>query len=436
MSASPASLVSVDEALARLLDGVTILPAETASFAAALGRILAADVVATLTQPPFAASAMDGYAIRWADRAGPWRLIGESAAGRRFSSEVESGRNGRGEAVRILTGAPLPAGADTVVVQEDVARDGNAITLTGDGPPCEGAHIRRAGLDFAAGDVVARAGDRVTPARIGVAAAAGHAALPVRRRPRVAIIATGDELVPPGTTPGPDAIVSSNGVMLAALLGAYADVIDGGIVADDPATLAVAIRTYVGTATTADTSTTSDDASFASAGGRIDTGNAEILVTIGGASVGDHDHVLPVLRSLGAEIDFWRIALRPGKPMLAGRLGATRVIGLPGNPVSAFVCATLFVVPLLRRLAGEASPVPATAKATTGMALPANGPRRDYLRARLENGVVTPASIQDSAMLAALAASNVLIIREAGASELAAGAIVDCIVLDTISGVA
>ncbi|UAJ09204.1 molybdopterin molybdotransferase MoeA [Glacieibacterium megasporae] len=397
-------LLGVDEAQARLLNGVVPLPAETVPFAAALGRILAADVVAKLTQPPFAASAMDGYAIRWADRAGPWRLTGESAAGRSFAGHV-----GPGETVRILTGAPLPAGADTVVVQEDVARDGDIVTLTGDGPPREGAHIRRAGLDFAAGQSVAAAGSRVTPARIGVAAAAGYAALPVHRRPRVAILATGDELVTPGVAPGPSQIVSSNGVMLTALLGKYADVIDGGIVADTREALTAAIAAQA---------------------------DADVLVTIGGASVGDHDLVQPVLREMGATIDFWRIALRPGKPMLAGMLGATRVVGLPGNPVSAFVCATLFVVPLLRALGGDLYPLPGSVPARLGVDLEANGPRRDYLRARLIDGVVAPASAQDSAMLRVLADSNVLIVREPYAEATKSGAMVDCIMLDTISSVA
>jgi molybdopterin molybdotransferase len=401
-------LLPVDEAQARLLDGVVALPAETVPFASALGRILAADVVATLTQPPFDTAAMDGYAIRWADRAGPWRRAGESAAGRGFD-----GRTGPGETIRILTGAPLPAGADTVVVQEDVVRaktiDGDIVTLTGDGPPREGAHIRRAGLDFTRGDVVAKAGERVTPARIGVAAAAGHAALPVHRRPRVALLATGDELVPPGVPPGPSQIVSSNGVMLAALLGAHADVIDAGIVADTREALIAAIAAHA---------------------------DADVLITIGGASVGDHDLVQPVLRDMGASIAFWRVALRPGKPMLAGRLGQARIVGLPGNPVSAFVCATLFVVPLLKALGGDPDPLPQTFSARLGIGLPANGPRRDYLRARLAAGAAAPASTQDSAMLATLANSNVLIVRLPLVDAIDAGSMVDCIALDTISGVA
>ncbi len=399
-----AGLIGVDEAQARLLAGVEPLPGEDAAFAAALGRVLAADVVARLTQPPFAASAMDGYAIRWADLPGPWRVTGESAAGRRFAGHV-----GAGDAVRILTGAPLPAGSDTVVVQEDTRRDGDTLLLAGEGPPREGAHIRPAGLDFAAGAVVAPAGARVTPARIGVAAAAGHATLRVHRRPRVALLATGDELVPPGATPGPDAIVSSNGVMLAALLGRHAEVIDGGIVADTRAALTAAIRAHA---------------------------DVDLLVTIGGASVGDHDLVMPVLRELGAEIDFWKIALRPGKPMLSGRLGATRIVGVPGNPVSAFVCATLFIVPLLRRLGGDSAPLPVPFMARAAVDLPANGGRRDYLRARLEDGGVTPAARQDSAMLHVLADSNVLVVREANAPVTTAGTLVPCIALDTISGVA
>ena len=399
------ALLSVDAAQAQLLAAVDVLPIEQVGLVAARDRLLAADLVALRTQPPFAMSAMDGYAIRWADRAGPWTLVGESAAGRRFAGVV-----GTGETARILTGAPLPAGADTVVVQEDIARDGAVITLVRDGPPRQGAHIRRAGLDFLAGDVVDTTGTRITPARIGLLAAAGHGHVPVPRRPRVVLLATGDELVPPGEIPGPDQIVSSNGVMLAALFAAAgADVVDGGIIRDDPEALAAALTTNA---------------------------DADMLVTIGGASVGDHDHVLAVLRSVGAEIAFWKIAIKPGKPMIAGRLGRAQVIGLPGNPVSAFVCAQLFVLPMLRRMQGAADPLPPTTLARLGVALPQNGDRRDHLRATLHAGIASPATTQDSSMLRALAVSNVLIIREPHVAASPAGTEIRCILLDSDSGVA
>lgn len=391
-------MLSVEAALEQLLAGVAPLAAETVPLAQADGRILASDVVARLTQPPFAASAMDGYAIRWADRAGPWRLAGESAAGRRWPGSLEAGA-----AVRIFTGAPVPAGADTVVVQEDVEASGDIIRLVRDGPPRQGAHIRGAGQDFRLGDIVARASERVTPARLGLIAAAGHGAVELVRRPRITLIATGDELVPPGTLPGPDGIVSSNGIMLAALLrAAGAEVVDAGIVPDRRAAMAAA---------------------FAAADG-------ELIVTIGGASVGDHDLVAPVLRELGAEIDFWKIAMRPGKPMLAGRLGARRVIGLPGNPVSAFVCAQLFVVPMLRRLGGRSGPMPPVLL-PLAQPLDANGPRRDHLRGRrTADGQAEPFARQDSALLSVLATAELLIVRPPLAPAAAAGDPVECLLLD------
>lgn len=399
------ALLPVDEAQARLLVQVAPLPVEQVALADANGRRLAGDVVARLTQPPVAVSAMDGYAIRWADRAGPWTMVGESAAGRSFGGEV-----GAGQTARIFTGAALPAGADTVIVQEDVGRDGDTVTLVGDGPPREGAHIRMAGLDFAAGDCLGLAGSLVTPARIGLFAAAGHASLPVHRRPRVALLATGDELVPPGTVPGPDRIVSSNGVMLAALFTAVgAEVVDGGIIADDRYALAAALRAHAG---------------------------ADLLVTIGGASVGDHDHVLPVLRAMGATIDFWKVALRPGKPMLAGTLGGASVVGLPGNPVSSFVCAQLFIVPMLRRMQGAPDPLPTPIDSKLGADLPANGGRRDYMRGVLSGGTVVAARLQDSSMLRTLADSNVLIVREPGAPAATEGTIVACLRLDSARSVA
>lgn len=392
-------LLPVAEAQARLLGGLATLAGETVPLAQAAGRRAAGDVVSLLTQPPFAASAMDGYAIRWADRAGPWQVTGEAAAGRRFAGTL-----GAGVAVRIFTGAPVPDGADTVVVQEDVARDGVALRLTGDGPPRQGAHIRVRGLDFAAGEGLVVAGERLTPARLGLAAAAGHATLPVVRRPRVVILATGDELVPPGTRPGPDAIVSSVAAMLVPTFAAAgADARDGGIVPDQREALAAAVQAAAG---------------------------ADLLVTVGGASVGDHDLVRPVLGDLGATIDFWKIAMRPGKPMLSGALGDLRIVGLPGNPVSAFVCATLFVLPMLRRWSGEPAPLPRLFAARLAAPLAANDRRQDYLRAALADGLVTPAGRQDSSMVRTLAASNVLIVRQPFAPAAQAGDSVDCIALD------
>jgi molybdopterin molybdotransferase len=397
-----AALLDVDDARQRLLDGLARLPAETLPLSQARSRILADDITALNSQPPFAAAAMDGYAIRWADRAGPWRIVGASAAGHGWAANL-----GAGEAVRIFTGAPLPVGADTIAVQEDVARDGNIATLVGDGPSAQGAHIRARGQDFAAGRVIACAGDLLTPPRIGLIAASGHDRVPVVRRPRVTLITTGDELVPPGTTPGPDQIISSNNIMLAALFeAAGAEVDDPGIIPDRPEALAAALS----------------------------AADADLIITIGGASVGDHDLVVPVLRQLGASLDFWKIAMRPGKPMLAGRLGETRVIGLPGNPVSAYVCALLFVLPWLGRCAGRPEMLPmARLKLTTP--LPANGIRRDHLRARIVEGRVEAFAAQDSALLGRLAAAQALIVRMPEAPPAMPGELVDCILLDSIGNV-
>jgi molybdopterin molybdotransferase len=397
-------LLDVDAALARLLDDVTALPAESAPIASAAGRVLAEPVTARLTQPPFAAAAMDGYAIRWADRPGPWRIVGESAAGHGWAGTL-----GAGEAARIFTGAPLPAGADTIMVQEDVTRDGDVASLSGDGPPSLGAHIRRTGQDFAAGDSLLAAGTRLTPAQIGLAAAAGHGALPVIRRPHVTLISTGDELVPPGTLPGPDQIVSANAVMLGALFAATGAVVsDPGIIPDRREALAAALQ----------------------------AADADLIITIGGASVGDHDLVVPVLRDLGAELDFWKIAMRPGKPLLAGRLGATRVIGLPGNPVSSFVGALLFVVPLLQRLGGRAEGLPLR-RLPLAAPLSTNGTRRDHLRGRLTaDGRAEAFPRQDSALLALLAGADLLIVRPPGAPAAKVDELVDCIMLDMFSPVA
>ena len=399
-------LLPFSAALDRLLAGAGPLPAELVALEDCAGRVLAESLTARLTQPPFDAAAMDGYALRWADLHLPWRVVGESAAGHGWAGTV-----GAGEAVRIFTGAPLPAGADVIVVQEEVARDGGAngpwARLVGEGPPRIGAHIRAAGQDFAAGDGLIAAGTRLGAVHLGLAAAGGHRALPTVRRPRVVLIATGDELAAPGTLPGPGQIVSSNPAMLTALLrSAGALVHDPGIIPDNRAALAAALL----------------------------GAEADLIITIGGASVGDHDLVVPVLRDLGASLDFWKIALRPGKPLLAGRLNNTRVLGLPGNPVSAFVTALLFAVPLVARMAGRAHALPLETLPLAA-ALPANGARRDHLRARRTAAGAEAFARQDSALLSVLAAADLLIIREAGAPAAAVGEQVSCIALDMFHSV-
>lgn len=392
-------MLTYEEALERLVAATSPLEALDAGLGDAAGLVLAVDVEARLTQPPFPASAMDGYAVRWADMPGPWLVIGESAAGKRYQGTVSAG-----EAVRILTGAPVPGGADTVVVQEDVLRDGDTLRLGRDGPAHAGAHIRAAGKDFTAGALLIAAGTRLSPAHVGLAAAAGHAALRVWRRPRVALIATGNELVPPGIVPAEDQIVSSNGVMLRALFeAAGCDVQDFGILADDLSAIRDALR---------------------------GAAEADLIVTIGGASVGDHDLVRAALRHAGAAVDFWKVAIKPGKPLIAGGLGAARVLGLPGNPVSAYVCALLFALPMLRRMGGSAVAMPAAIGAPLLAGLPANGNRRDHPRAALDARGVMPFGAQDSSMLGVLAAANALIVRPIGAPAAKAGDLVPVLSLD------
>ncbi|WP_242096964.1 gephyrin-like molybdotransferase Glp [Sphingomonas sp. CROZ-RG-20F-R02-07] len=383
------TLVPVAEAQARLFALSPRLPTERVGLREAAGRWAAEDVTALRTQPAADLSAMDGYAIRFADRPGPWRLIGESAAGRPFAGHV-----GAGETVRIFTGAGMPEGADTVLIQEEAERDGDRVTLDGEGPMTEGRNTRRKGLDFTIGDRLVAAGERLTPARIAVAATSGHGILHVRRRVRVAVAATGDELVPPGSTLMGLQLPESNGAMLAAMLADLpVDVIDLGILPDRLDALRDA---------------------FASV-------EADLLVTTGGASVGDHDLVRPALEAAGGTIDFWRIALRPGKPMMAGRLGDAVLLGLPGNPVSAFVTAVLFVKPLVAHLAGAADPFPPTVRTTLGEDLPANNARTDYLRGQLRDGLAYASSIQDSSMLLTLARADCLIVRAANAPAARAG---------------
>jgi molybdopterin molybdotransferase len=363
---------------------------ERVPLAQAAGRWTSEPIVARRAQPGADLSSMDGYAIRFADLPGPWRVIGESAAGRPFTGPVD-----RGEAARIFTGAAMPAGADTVMVQEEAARDGDELKLAGEGPPRIGMSVRRRGLDFEKGAVLIPTGARLTAAAIALAATAGHGDILVGRRLRVTIVATGDELVPPGMpSADPLALPEGNNAMLAAMLADLpVEVTITGIVRDDLTALA---------------------AVFSQA-------QADIIVTTGGASVGDHDLVRPAIAAAGGRLDFWRIAIRPGKPMLAGILGDSVVLGLPGNPVSAFVTATLFLRPLIAAMAGAADPLPRTLRAVLADPLPANDRRQDYLRATIVDGRVSAAAVQDSSMLATLARATCLIVRPPHAPPAAIG---------------
>ena len=383
------SLLPVTEAQELLFAIAPRVDAERVPLGDAAGRWLAEDVAATRTQPSADLSAMDGYAVRFADLPGPLTVVGESAAGRPFAGTIAPG-----EAVRTFTGAVMPEGADTVMVQEEAARDGDQLRLNLEGPVHASRNVRPRGLDFTQGDILIARGERLTPARIALAAAAGHGTLTVARRLRVAVVASGDELVAPGASVGPGQLPESNGVMLAAMLADLpVEVIDLGILPDN-----LDVMT----------------ACFAA----ID---ADILVTSGGASVGDHDLVRPALTAAGGTIDFWRIAMRPGKPMMAGRLGNAVVLGLPGNPVSAFVTATLFLKPLIAAMEGATDPRPTARTATLGAPLPANDHREDYLRAESRDGRVFAAARQDSSMLQTLARADCLIVRAAGAPEAKAG---------------
>jgi molybdopterin molybdotransferase len=397
------ALVPIAEALERLLDGVTGLPGERVPLAQAAGRVLAEPVVALRTQPPFDASAMDGYAARSADVASvPARLsvIGVAPAGRGFGGSV-----GKGEAVRIFTGAPLPEGADTIVIQENV-RDlgGGRVEVTE--PAVAARNIRRRGLDFGQGDILLEKGRLLDPAALSLAASANHPSLNVTRRPLVAIIATGDELLPPGSELGPGQIISSNAYGVAAAAQSVgAGALDLGIAPDRQDAIAALVRKAV-------------------------EASADVIVTLGGASVGDHDLIHDVLTGEGMKLDFWKIAMRPGKPLMFGRLGDIRCIGLPGNPVASIVCSQLFLKPLLARLGGrDFRQDIRTARLAAPMQ--ANDLRQDYVRAvvREDAGalVARPFGIQDSSMLRMLADANGLIVREPFATAAEAGA--ECRVL-------
>jgi molybdopterin molybdotransferase len=396
--------LSVAEALARVTKGLAPLEAERVALEEASGRVLAEDVAASLTQPPFDASAMDGYAVRAADIAtlpATLRLIGRSAAGAGYHRGV-----GPGEAVRIFTGAPVPEGADLIVIQENAEEKAGAVVIK---DAADGPHIRPRGQDFAKGEILLTAGTRLGPRELMLAAATNRAELSVRRKPRVAILATGNEVVPPGSDLAADQIVSSVPAGLAALVARHGgEAMPLGIAKDEPESIVTLAR--AGSA-------------------------ADILVTIGGASVGEYDLVATALKSEGLALDFWKIAMRPGKPLLFGRMGAQKVLGVPGNPVSALICAEVFLVPMIRRLVGARDAEMHQPDAVLGEALPANGPREHYMRALSawrEDGVriVTALPSQDSSLVAALMRADCLIVRAPNAPALPRGARVKIVPLD------
>ena len=395
-------MISVEEALGRLLAPLEKLPAEQVSVADAVGRVLAEDVAARRTQPPFAVSAMDGYAVRAGDVERvptTLRIVAEIPAGAGFGGVL-----GSGEAARIFTGAPLPEGADAIVIQEDTERRGDAVEVR-EGAP-KGRYVRRAGLDFAEGDVLLRAGTRLTPRHVGLAAAMNRPWLFVHRRPRVGILSTGDEIVMPGDPIGPHQIVSSNALALCAFATACGAVpVLVGNAPDDPD----ALRTIAAAAK-----------------------GVDLFVTTGGVSVGEHDLVRDVLSRDGLSIDFWEIAMRPGKPLMFGQYRGTPMVGLPGNPVSTLVCSLLFLKPALDKLSGlpDGADPPLTAR--LGVAVKQNDRRQDYLRARLVRAgdgafEAVPFDVQDSSMMRPLASSDCLVVRPPHAPPLAAGAVVPII---------
>jgi molybdopterin molybdotransferase len=392
-------VISVEEALSRLLALLEKLPPEQISIADGVGRVLAEDVAARRTQPPFAVSAMDGYAVRADDvKSVPveLRIVAEVPAGAGFGGHV-----GPGETARIFTGAPLPAGTDTIVIQEDTERQGDRVRVL-EGAP-RGRYVRREGLDFGEGEVLLRAGRRLTARDIGLLAAMNRPWLFVHRRPCIGIMSTGDEIVMPGDPIGSHQIVSSNSLALAAFVTACGGMpVSVGNAPDDPE----ALRRIAAA-----------------------TRGVDLLVTTGGASVGEHDLVRDALATDGLELDFWQIAMRPGKPLMVGRYRGATMVGLPGNPVSTLVCALLFLRPALDRLSGIAVPEEPPPTARLGIALLKNDQRQDYLRSRLTRAAdgtleVFPFEVQDSSMMRLLAMADCLVVRPPHAPAIAAGGMV------------
>jgi molybdopterin molybdotransferase len=400
-------MLSVAEARARILASLAPVAVETVALPDAWNRVLAEDIAARVAVPPADVSSMDGYAVRAADLATPpatLRLVGAAPAGHPFA-----GRVGPGETVRVFTGSVIPEGADAVIAQEDAAGEGERVTLSETARP--GKFIRRRGQDFAPGDILLRAPKKLSARDVGLVAAANHPWVRVRRRPRIAIVATGDEIALPGEPIPAGGLVSSNSHALGACARACgAEPLSLGIARDDPAAILALADAAQG---------------------------ADLLVTSGGASVGEYDLVQSALGSRGLALDFWQIAMRPGKPLMWGRIGALPLLGLPGNPVSAMVCAALFLCPAIAVLLGLPATDPPTVPVRLGVALPANDHRADHLRARLQPGadgtpVATPFPVQDSGMLARLAWADCLVLRDPHAPPLPAGAMAEAILLGEI----
>ena len=384
--------LSLREAQERLLNAVEPLGSERLPSELAFGRYLAEPLLARRTQPAADLSAMDGYAMRADDLAGPWQVVAESAAGHPFGGALSPG-----QAVRISTGAQMPAGECVVLLQENAERAGDEVALNGEGE-ATARHIRRAGFDFRSGDELISAGTRIDPAQLGLAIAAGHRDLPVGRRPSLAILDSGDELAADPASCAPHQIPASNGPMIAAMAASLtASVKRLGPVPDRLDAMLSALESAAG---------------------------ADVIVTSGGASVGAHDLVRPALEQWGATIDFWRVAMKPGKPLLVARRGRQWILGLPGNPVSSFVTAFLFLIPLLRALGGARDSLPKPLTMRLGRPLPAGGSRMEFVRARIDGAELVPVSNQDSSALVALARAEALIRREPGAPAAQAGELV------------
>ncbi|WP_223424218.1 molybdopterin molybdotransferase MoeA [Tateyamaria pelophila] len=392
-------MITVAQALEHLFELADALPHETVPLRDAAGRMLAVPVAATRTQPPFAASSMDGYALKGveADLHAQFKVVGESAAGHGWTGTL-----GAGQAVRIFTGAPVPDGADKVVIQEDVERTGDLITLT-DGPEPKD-NIRPAGVDFEQGNVLLAPPRRLSSGDVALLAAMNVVTVPVIRKPVIAVIATGDELVMPGEDPGADQIIASNSFGLAAMFEAMGAVVRILPVARDTKSSLITVFGL--------------------------TRGADLIVTIGGASVGDHDLVAEVAADLGMDQAFYKVAMRPGKPLMAGRLHGVPMVGLPGNPVSAMVCGTVFLQPMLRTMMGLGRTPAPRVQVPLAADIAANGPREHYMRATIAKGQITDAGLQDSSLLTVLARSNALMVRPPHDPPRMAGTVVDAILID------